>query len=190
MKRLCGLILALLLVGSPAYADFAEAVAAYNRHDYAFALGEFEPLAEQGDARAQVMLGFMYYAGQGVPQDHAEAVKWYRNAAEQGAAAGQFNLGTMYYEGKGVPQDYAEAAKWYRASAEQGEASAQTHLGIMYHDGRGVSQNYVLAHMWFNLAAARGDKKSAERRDLTAERMFPWQIAEALQLAREWNPTK
>jgi len=26
----------------------------------------------------------MYFKGQGVPQDYAEAVKWYRLAAEQG----------------------------------------------------------------------------------------------------------
>ena len=42
--------------------------------------------AEQGDANAQYNLGFMYYYGQGVNKDKAEAAKWYRKAAAQGDA--------------------------------------------------------------------------------------------------------
>ena len=45
----------------------------------------------------------MYYQGQGVPQDYAEAVSWYRLAAEQGNATAQSNLGAMYDNGRGVP---------------------------------------------------------------------------------------
>jgi uncharacterized protein len=56
--------------------------------------------AEQGDANAQFKLGLMYYNGEGVPEDDAEAVKWYRKAAEQGLAGAQFNLGVMYAYGK------------------------------------------------------------------------------------------
>jgi TPR repeat protein len=46
----------------------------------------FTVQAEQGDAEAQYYLGLMYDRGQGVPQDHAEAVKWLRRAAEQRVA--------------------------------------------------------------------------------------------------------
>ncbi len=116
----------------PAWADFDEGVAAYNRGDYATALREFRPLAERGDAKAQYHLGVMYSKGEGVPQDDAKAVKWYRKAAEQGHASAQNNLGVLYFKGKGVPQDDAEAARWYRKAAEQGDAYAQYALGIMY----------------------------------------------------------
>ena len=34
--------------------------------------------------------------GEGVKQDHKEAVVWFRKAAEEGLAVAQFNLGTMY----------------------------------------------------------------------------------------------
>ena len=34
--------------------------------------------ARQGDAQAQADLGKMYATGQGVTQNHAEAVRWYR----------------------------------------------------------------------------------------------------------------
>ena len=62
----------------------------------------------------------MYYNGQGIPQDYAEAMKWERLSAEQGYAPAQCTLGWMYHEGRGTPQDYAEAVKWTRLAAEQG----------------------------------------------------------------------
>ncbi|MBM3508219.1 MAG: SEL1-like repeat protein, partial [Alphaproteobacteria bacterium] len=85
MPKLVAVILAALLLALPAAGqDFDKGLEAYGRGDYAAALKEWRPLAEQGDAIAQALLGFMYAEGQGVPQDHAEAVKWYRRAAEQG----------------------------------------------------------------------------------------------------------
>jgi hypothetical protein len=38
-------------------------------------LKEWRPLAEQGDARVQTLLGGMYMHGEGVARDRAEAVK-------------------------------------------------------------------------------------------------------------------
>ncbi|MGD0400442.1 MAG: retroviral-like aspartic protease family protein [Syntrophobacteraceae bacterium] len=109
-------------------AGWDEAIAAYNRGDYAKAYKELKELAEQGHANAQYELGYMYVMGQGVRQDYDEAVKWFRKAAEQGNAWGQGALGMMYHYGHGVPQDYAEAEKWLRRAAEQGHAEAQTIL--------------------------------------------------------------
>jgi len=43
--------------------------ASYENGDYATALREWEPLAEQGNAYAQSNLSLMYAKGQGVPQD-------------------------------------------------------------------------------------------------------------------------
>ena len=170
-------------------------MAAYQRGDYATAIRELRPLAEQGDAEAQYNLGVIYDRGQGVTQDYAEAVKWYRKAAEQGDARAQGNLGVMYSTGRGVPQDYAEAAKWFRKAAEQGWADAQHNLGLMHGNGQGVPEDYVQAHMWYNLAAFRyppGEDRDevVEVRDIAAERMTPAQISEAQKLAREWRPKK
>ena len=80
---------------------------------------------EQGDADAQYNLGLRYGTGEGVPQDHAEAVRWLRLAADQGYAEAQNNLGFMYATGRGVPQNDAEAVRWYGLAADQGHASAQ-----------------------------------------------------------------
>ena len=92
---------------------FAKGLAAYNRSDYAEAMRQWKPLAEQGHADAQNNLGLMYDNGHGVSQDHAAAVRWYRLAAEQGVADAQRKLGFMYGAGEGVPQDYAAAYMWF-----------------------------------------------------------------------------
>ena len=76
-----------MVTGGAAAGPFEDGVAAYKRGDYATALRLLRPLAAQGNAAAQYLLGLMYGRGDGVPQDDAEAVKWYRLAAEQGLAA-------------------------------------------------------------------------------------------------------
>ena len=58
-------------------ADFDKGFSAYEKGDYATALREWTPLAEQGYASAQNNLGNMYAKGEGVLQDHKTAVKWY-----------------------------------------------------------------------------------------------------------------
>ena len=80
-------------------ADFQKGLAAAKSGDFATALREWTPLAEQGDALAQSSLGFMYHKGKGVPQNFETAVKWYRLAAKQGNAYAQYNLGLMYRNG-------------------------------------------------------------------------------------------
>ena len=158
MKRILAVLL--LTLAAPAWGqDFEKGWAAYKRGDYATALREFLPLANQGLAFAQYTLGRMYAEGQGVVQDYAEALKWYRKATEQGSALAQTSLGVMYERGQGVTQDYAEALKWYRKAAEQGLATAQTNLGFMYMNGRGVPQDDAEALKWTRKAAEQGDAR-------------------------------
>ena len=68
-------------------------------------LDDLRARAEQGEADAQFDLGVAYAAGDGVPEDEAEALRWYRLAADQGHAAAQTRVGTMYANGRGVPRD-------------------------------------------------------------------------------------
>jgi hypothetical protein len=99
---------------APAVADpLKDATAADSRGDYAAAFRLLNPLAAQGNARAQDALGFMYERGNGVPRDDAQAVKWFRKSADQGNAAAQFSLGRKYHEGRGVGQDSVQAYMWY-----------------------------------------------------------------------------
>ena len=159
MRRIVSAIL-LLAASSSVAADFAAGWEAYIRGDYATALREFRPLAEQGDAEAQYNLGVMYDNGRGVPEDDGQAAFWYRKAAEQGHAEAQFNLGVMYADGEGVPEDDVQAAFWFRKAAEQGDAEAQYNLGVMYANGEGVPEDDVQAVFWFRKAAGQGDAEA------------------------------
>ena len=159
-KTLRLLITCLLLLPTVLIAGIDEVVAAYNKQDYATALRELQPLANNGDAFAQSGLGEMYYNGKGVPQDYKEAMKWYRLAADQGDADAQFNVGVMYDNGQGVPQDYKEAVKLYRLAADQGNPGAQSNLGTMYYNGTGVPQDYKEAVKWYRLAADQGNAEA------------------------------
>lgn len=86
--------------------------------------------AESGEAKAMFMLGFCYANGEGVPQDHKEAVAWYRKAAELGEVIAMYGLASCYESGQGVPQDHKEAAAWYRKAADLGDAGAMFSLGL------------------------------------------------------------
>jgi hypothetical protein len=80
---LSGLLL-MLVAAPPSGAGDKEGAEAHGRGDYATALKELLPLAEQGDASAQAVLGGMYEEGQGVPQDYVHAHMWYNRASAAG----------------------------------------------------------------------------------------------------------
>lgn len=182
------LVLSIVCLAAPAWADFKAGEDAYHRGDYVTAMRELRPLAEQGLAAAQFNLGLLYGNGQGVPKDDVQARQWYEKAAAQGRADAQVNLGILHDYGRGVPQDYKKAVYWYRLSAKQGNDLAQRQLGLMYEHGDGVPQDYVQAYMWYSLGAANGATRGTALRDALAKLMTPDQIAEAQQLAREWKP--
>ena len=54
----------------------------------------------------------MYYAGNGVPQNYAEAMKWTLMAAKQGNGPAQSVIADFYKFGWGVPQNYILAYMW------------------------------------------------------------------------------
>ncbi len=57
MFRIASTLILTLTLAAPAQAGFKEGRAAYMRGDYATALREWRPLAEQGDLKAQSSLG-------------------------------------------------------------------------------------------------------------------------------------
>ena len=132
-------LVTLMLIPAGAFAqDFDKGFAAYSAGDFAVALKEFRPLAEQGDALAQFYLGESYFNGRGVPQDFARAIEWYTKAAQQGQMEAQEVLGGIYFFGKGVPVDYGLAAKWYTGPAAAGKPYPAFLLGYLYDQGQVV----------------------------------------------------
>jgi TPR repeat protein len=118
------LVLSIVCLVVPAWADFQTGMDAYNRGDFAAALREWQPLAEQGDARAQFSFGLLYENGDGVPRDYAKARQWYEKAAAQGDAKAQLYLGMQYSFGQGGPVDLVQAYMWYSLAAGNGNAHA------------------------------------------------------------------
>lgn len=147
------LFLALCL---PVLADLAAGERALKSGDYATALKEFLPLANQGNTAAQYDLSLMYRHGLGVQQDYKEVHRWSRLAADHGNVDAQISLAEDYGLGLGLPQDRKESGRWYRLAADQGNAHAQSVLGGMYEFGEGVSQNYKEAVLLYRLAADQG----------------------------------
>src|SRR5271166_6286743 len=127
--RLTGwsILVALLMAlsGAAIGGPLEDGVKASDRGDYSTALQLWLPLANQGDAVAQYLVGGLYNWGLGVPVDYAEAMKWFHEAADQGNALAQFQVGVAYAGGQGVPEDQAEALKWFHEAADQGNALAQ-----------------------------------------------------------------
>ena len=123
MRTLIATLIALMLFATTPVAagDVEDGFAAYRAGDYQKALRLWKLLAKWG-VYPQVMLGWLYNKGEGVPVDHAKAVYWYTKAAKQGAVKAQSNLGAMYAKGLGVPEDHARAYAWLSIAAAQGDA--------------------------------------------------------------------
>ena len=156
--------------------------------DYGEAMRWYRIAALQGAVGAQANISTMYFEGEGVEKDNVEAVKWARRAAEQGYADAQDNLGHAYFNGLGVTQDYVVAARWAQKAAEQGHVNAQFSLGAMYVKGLGVPNDLVQAYKWLDLAANNGHEDAANFRSELRATMDQWQIDEAQEFAREWQP--
>ncbi len=139
-----GVIIGIILLGAfPTWADFDGGESAYIAEDFEAAFQEWSPLAAQGHAEAQNMLGYMYRWGQGVDQDFAKAREWPTRSADQGHSRAKNNLGMIYLHGLGVPKDNRQAFYWFIRAAEQDNAAGQNHLGLLYFKGDGVAQDYV-----------------------------------------------
>jgi TPR repeat protein len=80
--------------------------------------------AEQGDAKAQVFVAYLYETGQGVDQNYTKAAEWYGRAARQGNPVAQTQLGNMYRLGRGVPQNYVLAYMWLDLASRKGSTQA------------------------------------------------------------------
>ena len=165
-----------------------DGVAAYEQRNFPLARETLAPIAAEGNAKAQLILGKMYLTGQGVPLNGLIASKWFRRAADQGNAEAQARLGLLYLRGGGVRQDYREAAQWLRLAAGQGNTEAQQCLAGLYATGEGVPEDRAAAHAWYSLAAVDGTMAAIRDRDFLAAKLTPEELARSAKLQSEWSP--
>ena len=150
---------------------FQKAGDAYNAGDYATALRELRPLADRGNADAQLNLGHMYRDGDGVRRNEFEAVAWYRLAADQdnntrAKSIAQFSLGSMYHNGNlyyrssdpnAILQNFSLASLWYELAVRNGLSEAKINQGVMYYNGESVPKDRVRACKLWKSAANQGN---------------------------------
>jgi len=138
---------------APAFAGLPEGEAAFARRDWRTAIRELQPLAEQGNARAQYLMGGIALQGASPGQtDEAGAMNWYRKAAAQGLAEAQRDLAFLLLTDK--PPRTAEAIAFYRQAAERGDAESAYELGSLYDRGQGVRPDAAQRNAWWQKAAA------------------------------------
>jgi len=175
------LLLSSVLLFAPlcVYADFQEAVDAYELGRYKKALQHFVPLAQKGNAKALFNIGFMIEMGKGVPANPKLAIKWYMRAYKLKHLNAPFNIALIYYNGSKVKQDYPKALEWYQKAAALGNGAALVNIGQMYFFGKGTKKNKIKAYAWYTVAANRGMRKGIRNRDIVARSLTPFDMNHA-----------
>ena len=76
------IIVMVIIIPASALAGFEEGREAFIRGDWQTVKSEMMPLAQEGDAKAQIAMGLLYARGHGVAQDWDLAAYWFAIAAE------------------------------------------------------------------------------------------------------------
>jgi len=151
-KYLVAAVLAAALTAPLSAQSVKAGIDAWQRADYAGAVGIWRPLAEGGDADAQFNLGQAYRLGRGVPLDLGAAKLWFERAARSGHVDAETTLGLLTFQNG----DRVTGLKWLKAAADQGEPRALLVYGTALFNGDGVPQDRVLAYALVSRAAAQG----------------------------------
>jgi len=178
----------LLYAGLGSAADLKAGKKAYEQKDYATAFKELTPLAEQGNAEAEVLLGNMYLMGRGVLKHPDRDVKLFHATTDQGNSDADFDLGSIYL----LPHTHIDQGlKWLRLSADQGNQDAQLLLGKTYLEGlEGLPADPVQADMWLRLAADHNLPFYQNELRVAERQMNATQIAKGKALAEAWQPKR
>lgn len=129
-----------------------------NAYKYFFRLSD---TLHRDNAKAQYMLGLMYFHGQGVEIDRKKAYYWFTQAA--GPAAPQANRILGIYAENGIigPIDLKLALEKYEEAARCNDSVAQQLLGSLYFSGRGTRQSYEEALKWYLRSAEQKNPEAA-----------------------------
>ena len=149
--------IALYLVVQPVMAgQIEDAEVAINAFDYETAVRLLKPLVEQGNAKAENLLGSLYDAGHGLPRNRAEGLKLTLMAAEQSDPMALLNLGATYDIGSFVPRDYVKAYMWYNLAAALPESGVSRYAASSRDElekkmsGEQVAKAQQLSTDWLN----------------------------------------
>jgi len=120
-----------------------------------------EAAAGCGIAEAQMTLGHMLLAGNGIGPDPRAAFACFLCAADNGDAGGHAMLGHCLENGRGTEKDLSAAIMHYRRAAALGHAGAMNILGRCHETGIGMKPDRLLARAWYRRSARGGDFRGA-----------------------------
>lgn len=89
-------------------------------------------LANQGDSKAQLTLGFKYLKGEDIAQDLSEAEKWLRLAADNGEETAMLMLAMEYFDGEQFDKNPTDAIKYSYMLAENGDPRGYVLIAMHY----------------------------------------------------------
>ncbi|WP_054544941.1 tetratricopeptide repeat protein [Aeromonas dhakensis] len=138
--------------------ELASANRAWRTGHFDEATRIWSPLADQGQPRAQALMGWSHEMGQGSEQDMERAISLYRQAAQAGDAFGQYRLGEVYLRGAGVKRDLREAFHWMELAAKNGDVPAMLKVGVLHLMGISGRVDLPRAKEWLYQAAKQGNQ--------------------------------
>ncbi len=123
-----GLIVAAQILGAlSAFAGpWEDGMAAYNRGDYVPAIQVFRAMAEQGNVKAQGLLGVMYRRGQGVTRNSVRAFLWFSRAAATGDSRAKVQLREVSQTMS--PEELGRPGKWRKPARRRTTGAANIDL--------------------------------------------------------------
>jgi hypothetical protein len=120
------------------------------------------PMAERGNAHAQVALASLYRHDinsktSSAQPNYSAAAYWYQEAAKVNLPEAQYELGTLYRDGLGVQKDEVTGNQFFLKAAQGGDASAMAALGLFYLKAAERNFQWDQAQLWLKKAVAAGD---------------------------------
>lgn len=136
-----------------------QAKEAAKRGDHTTALGQMQPLAENGNAEAQLWLAYMKAHGLGTNKDAEAALQWLQKSVDQKDPESQYFLAGLLEYGSStwnLKSDVEQAFELMHASAEQGFVEAEYKLGNWYGKPFGNPRDLDQSIYWLSRAAEKG----------------------------------
>ena len=113
--------------------------------------------AEDDDAEAQNVIGYMYLKGKGIPKDENKAVYWLQRSADSGNPTAMYRLAELYYQGTyDTEPDVKKAMDYYVRAAEAGSMDAQFAMGCFCSTPRTKYFDIKKGNAYFEKAAEQG----------------------------------
>jgi len=117
-----------------------------------------EQAAKKDNPEAKALLVKMFFDGDYMGIDTAQAVSYAKDAAIAGITDGHLYYGIALMDGAGMDKaDPVAAAEQFRAAAKQGSTEARNSLAYLYLEGEGVTKDEVKAFKLFKNAACVGN---------------------------------